>query len=120
MKLLLEEGYKVRGTVRSLANEKKVQPLRELCPQAAKNLELVEADLTSLKGWKEAVTGCPFVMHMASPFPASEPQDAEKELFQPAIEGTKLVLKICAEVGGVKRVILTSSCVAIMCKNYSF
>lgn len=50
---LQEAGYKVRGTVRSLTNPKKVGPLKELCPNAAHELELVEADLTNEACWKE-------------------------------------------------------------------
>lgn len=53
VKQLLESGeYMVRGTVRSLANEKKVAPLRNLCPENAKyELELVEADLLDKGSW---------------------------------------------------------------------
>ena len=48
---LLQQGYHVRGTVRSLDNEVKVKPLRELCPEAAHALELVEADLLIPETW---------------------------------------------------------------------
>ena len=50
---LQQAGYKVRGTVRSLSNPKKVDPLKKLCPNAAHELELVEADLTKDEGWRE-------------------------------------------------------------------
>ena len=56
VKRLLEEGYKVRGTVRSLANEKKVAPLKNLCPEAKYPLELVEADLTQSVSWEKYET----------------------------------------------------------------
>ena len=52
IKQLLEDGRKVRGTVRSLSNEEKVNPLRAL-PNAHKNLQLVEADLLKENSWKE-------------------------------------------------------------------
>lgn len=52
IKKLLEDGHKVRGTVRSLANEEKLAPLKEL-PNADKNLQLVEADLVKADSWLE-------------------------------------------------------------------
>ena len=52
IKQLLEEGYSVRGTVRSLADEDKVKKLNELCPDAENKLELVEADLTKPESWE--------------------------------------------------------------------
>ena len=46
--------YIVRGTVRSLANEKKVKPLKQLSSENAKYpLELVEADLMKKETWTE-------------------------------------------------------------------
>ena len=52
IKHLLEEGFKVRGTVRSISNEEKTEPLRKLT-NADKNLELVECDLLKEDTWKE-------------------------------------------------------------------
>lgn len=48
---LQEAGYRVRGTVRSLSNEEKVAPLKNLVPGAVHPLELVEANLDSDDGW---------------------------------------------------------------------
>jgi len=59
------------------------------------------------------------VIHVASPFPAENPRD-EMEVIGPAVEGTKNVLEACAKTkGGVKRVVLTSSCAAIYGKKAS-
>ncbi|KAK3575860.1 hypothetical protein CHS0354_034456, partial [Potamilus streckersoni] len=52
IKQLLEEGYRVRGTLRSLQDEDKVKRLNELCPDAAHKLELIEADLTKPDSWE--------------------------------------------------------------------
>lgn len=112
---LLQSGeYIVRGTVRSLSNEKKVAPLRKLKSANAKyDLELVEADLTKKESWTEAVKDCTYVLHVASPFPAANPRD-EMEVIGPAVDGTKNVLEACAKTKGtVKRVVVTSSVVAI-------
>lgn len=52
IKQLQEQGYKVRGTVRSLQDEDKVKRLNELCPEAENKLEIVEADLTKPESWE--------------------------------------------------------------------
>lgn len=112
IKILQEEGYKVRGTVRSLQNETKVKPLKELCPDARYPLELVEADLLKEDGWKEAVKDCCYVIHCASPFPSTQPSSPD-DVIKPAVDGTKTVLQACADAGTVKRVVLTSSVAAV-------
>ncbi|KAH9503821.1 hypothetical protein Btru_063923 [Bulinus truncatus] len=112
VKLLQESGYRVRGTVRSLKDEKKVKHLYNLCPSAKHRLELVEADLLLAESWTNAVKGCHYIHHVASPFPIVEPRD-ENELIKPAVDGTLNVLKAAAENGIVKRVVLTSSVAAV-------
>ena len=115
VKQLLEEGkYRVRGTVRNTKNEEKVKPVMELVPNPTRPLELVEADLTSENGWQDAVNGCTYVLHIASPFPSQQPKN-EEELIRPAVDGTLHVLKACAESGTVKRVVLVSSIAAVSC-----
>ena len=113
IKQLLEQGrFRVRGTVRSLKRDDKVKPLRELVPDATYPLRLIEADLQKPKTWTEAVEGCTYVFHVASPFPFKAPKN-ENELIQPAVDGTKNVLQACAEAGTVKRVVVTSSVAAV-------
>lgn len=110
---LQQQGrVRVRGTVRSLKREEKVKPLRNLVPDAKYPLRLVTADLQDAESWTRAVKGCTYVYHIASPFTVSSPRD-ENELIRPAVEGTLNVLKACAESGTVKRVVLTSSVVAV-------
>lgn len=109
---LLEHGYAVRGTVRSLAARDKVAHLRVLAEQTGGTLELVEADLADDEGWAAAVAGCTHVMHVASPNPPNVPKH-EDELIRPAVEGTLRVLRACADSGTVRRVVLTSSIAAV-------
>ncbi|MGH3879348.1 MAG: SDR family oxidoreductase [Actinophytocola sp.] len=104
---LIEHGYSVRGTVRSLVDPARVAHLRAL----GGDLELVEADLTDDRGWAEAVAGVDAVLHVASPFPATMPRD-EDELIRPAVDGTLRVLRASA-AAGVRRVVLTSSIAAV-------
>ncbi|KAE9552581.1 hypothetical protein FO519_004198 [Halicephalobus sp. NKZ332] len=105
---LLLVGYHVRGTVRSLKNESKVGPLRDL-EFAKERLELVEADLEDPNCWPSAVKGCDYVLHTASPFPIV----ADDSIVKTAVDGTLAVLKACAKEKTVKKVVLTSSCAAV-------
>ena len=74
-------------------------------------MSFAAADLERDAGWPEAVAGCDFVLHVASPFPSVEPKN-EDDLIRPARDGAIRVLK-AARAGGVKRVVLTSSVVAV-------
>lgn len=110
---LLQAGYRVRGTVRSLDKAARVAAsLRAAGQTDLAALECIEADLLADAGWDDAVTGCDYVIHTASPFPASVPKD-ENELIRPAREGTLRVLR-AAQRAGVQRVVLTSSIAAIV------
>jgi len=110
---LLAAGHTVRTTVRSKA-ARTAPLLEQLKAGGAKNPEAVEifaAELTADAGWAEAVAGCDYVLHVASPFPVGVPEH-EDELVVPAREGTLRVLR-AAKDAGVKRVVLTSSFAAI-------
>lgn len=120
VKQLLDSGYRVRGTVRSLQNEKKVAPLRKLgdASKVRFEIELVEADLLDEASWPRAVAGCTYVIHTASPFPVEVPRN-ESELIKPAVDGTLNVFRACVQEGStVKRVVLTSSVAAIHGDQY--
>jgi len=109
---LLEHGYRVRGTVRDLNATDKVAHLRALADQIGGALEFAQADLSRDAGWSEAVQGCDYVLHVASPFPLEVPNH-EDDLIRPAVDGTLRVLRACAASGTVKRVVQTSSVAAV-------
>ncbi|MGC1188140.1 MAG: aldehyde reductase, partial [Candidatus Acidiferrales bacterium] len=109
---LLDAGHRVRTTVRSLAREGDVRAMLKVGgAEPGDRLQFVAADLEGDAGWAEAVAGCEFVLHVASPFPPTVPKD-ENELIVPAREGALRVLR-AARDAGVKRVVLTSSFAAI-------
>jgi dihydroflavonol-4-reductase len=108
---LLERGYKVRGTLRTMTRENEVRETVNKYVNSNNRLEFVNADLTQDAGWEPAMQGCEYVFHVASPFPLLEPAD-ENELIQPAVEGTLRVLRT-AHAASVKRVMLVSSNAAI-------
>jgi dihydroflavonol-4-reductase len=109
---LLAARHEVRATVRSLKREADVRAmLKEGGVAPGAPLQFFAADLESDAGWKEAVAGCDFVLHIASPLPPAVPKN-EDELIVPAREGTLRVLRSSRDAG-VKRVVLTSSFAAI-------
>jgi len=110
---LLEHGYLVRGTVRSLTDPATATARRALTDSADGKLELVEADLTDDRGWGDAVAGCAFVYHVASPFPANAPRHVD-DLLASAVGGTVRVLSASADSGTVRRVVVTSSVAAVI------
>jgi nucleoside-diphosphate-sugar epimerase len=109
---LLSAGYDLRTTVRSLKREAGVRAmLRDAGVDATERLAFFAADLERDDGWREAVSGCDYVIHVASPIPAAAPKH-EDELIRPARDGALRVLKASRDAR-VKRVVLTSSCGAI-------
>jgi nucleoside-diphosphate-sugar epimerase len=109
---LLAAGYQVRTTVRNLKRETDVRAmLKTGGAEPGDQLSFVAADLEQDAGWPEAVAGCEYVLHVASPLPPNQPKH-EDELIAPAREGSLRVLR-AARDAGVKRVVLTSSFAAI-------
>jgi dihydroflavonol-4-reductase len=109
---LLQKGYKVKTTVRSLNKKNEVlKMLKHGGIARSDNLLFIEADLVEDKNWDKAVEGCKYVLHLASPVSLKVHKD-ENELIVPAVEGTKRILN-AAKSAGVKRVVLTSSSSAI-------
>ncbi|MBI4883772.1 MAG: aldehyde reductase [Actinobacteria bacterium] len=115
---LIEAGYRVRGTARSADRGAEVAAVLEANLSApardrlSSDFAVVVADLTADDGWAEAVKGCRFVLHVASPFPRTPPRNPD-DLIVPAREGVLRVLKAACEAA-VERVVLTSSLAAVM------
>jgi dihydroflavonol-4-reductase len=112
MLALLNDGYRVRSTVRSPERESEVRAhLKIGGVDAGDRLSFVAANLTDDLGWAEAVAGCAYVMHGASPTPSGD-QTREEDWIDPAVNGNLRVLR-AARDAGVKRVVLTSAFGAI-------
>lgn len=109
---LLKKGYAVKGSIRNLSKAQKLTETIEKHVNPNGNLEFCELDLLNDDGWDKAAADCDFVMHVASPFFSKVPKD-ENELIRPAVEGTIRALK-AAHQAGIKRVVLTSSMVAML------
>jgi dihydroflavonol-4-reductase len=108
---LLQQGYNVRATLRSLSREAEVRETISKYVQANDRLEILPGDLEQDSGWDEAMEDVEYVLHVASPFPLYEPNH-EDELITPAVQGTLRVLR-AAHTAKVGRVVQVSSTAAI-------
>ena len=105
---LLNAGYKVKTTLRSLQRKQEViEMLRHGGATSTDNVSFIVADLSNDANWDLAAENCEYVLHVASPIQLTIPKH-EDEVIRPAVEGTLRVLK-AAKNAGVKRVVLTSS-----------
>lgn len=109
---LLRRGYAVRGTVRSYAKAEAAAQSIASTGASTSQLSFCNAHLNSDEGWDEALKGAKYAIHTASPFPMEQPDDPA-DLIEPAREGT-LRLMQAAHRNMVRRVVLTSSTVAVM------
>ncbi|KAE9596063.1 hypothetical protein Lal_00031099 [Lupinus albus] len=109
--LLLDRGYTVHATVKDLNDDAETKHLQAL-DGAATRLRLFQLDLLRYDTVSAAINGCVGVFHLASPCIVDQVHDPQKELLDPAINGTMNVLKAAKEAG-VQRVVVTSSISAI-------
>jgi len=113
IRYLLEDGYTVRGTVRNPDKPNGLEHLHRLQEAHPGRLTLHKADLLDEGSYAEAMAGCELVIHTASPFLLGRVRDPEAQLVRPALDGTRNVLNSVNATPSVKRVVLTSSVVAI-------
>ncbi|GMY22528.1 phenylacetaldehyde reductase-like isoform X1 [Fagus crenata] len=111
VKFLLQRGYTVKATVRDPNNPRKMEHLLAL-DGAKERLHLFKADLLKEGSFDSLVDGCEGVFHTASPV-INNFTDPQAELIDPALKGTLNVLRSCAKVPSIKRVVITSSMAAV-------
>ena len=109
---LVERGFRVRGTVRSLGKGQRILQALAAHGTDITNIDLVEANLASDDGWKSAVAGCRYIQHIASPFPMEPPRDREA-LVPEARAGAMRVIEQ-GLAAGAERIVMTSSIVAMI------
>lgn len=107
---LLQNGYAVRGTVRSLDKEAHVRTVIGRHADVS-HLEVVAADLLRHDDWTPVMQGVDYLHHVASPFPRTIPKN-EQDIIQPAVEGSLCVLREALRAG-VKKAVVTSSIAAV-------
>lgn len=106
---LLSKGYIVHGTVRRNTPERLAHITSH--PNAAESLKVFEADLARPGSFDECTNGCKWAIHVASPY-AMDAKDPQKELVDPAVNGTLSFLRSC-KAAGVEKVVLTSSIASV-------
>eukprot|EP00929_Paragymnodinium_shiwhaense_P059275 TRINITY_DN29693_c0_g1_i1.p1 TRINITY_DN29693_c0_g1~~TRINITY_DN29693_c0_g1_i1.p1 ORF type:complete len:337 (+),score=69.27 TRINITY_DN29693_c0_g1_i1:107-1117(+) len=113
VRILLEKGYTVHGTVRDAASEAKTKHLMAL-PGASERLKLFSADLTGgTAQWTTAMAGCETVFHTATAVNFST-KDGENDIYKPGVQGVRDVLNAVVENGNeCKTFVLTSSMAAV-------
>ena len=105
---LLQQGYRVRTTLRSLDRIPDVKAMLAVAGMTNfDTLSFVQADLSDARSWRAAVEGCRYVIHPASPTPHPD-ATTEDEFVVPAVNGVRYVLQ-AAKAAGVQRVVLTSA-----------
>lgn len=104
-KMLLEQGFRVRGTIRSLGDAEKVAAVEVILP----GVELAAADLRSPEGWDAAVVDVRWVFHVASPQAVA----SETDRTGGAVQGTEYLMRAALAAGSVEKIVLTSSEAAI-------
>jgi nucleoside-diphosphate-sugar epimerase len=110
---LLELGLEVRATVRDPTDPARTGHLRHIAETSPGSLSLFRADLMEPGAFDEAVAGCQYVFHTASPLLVRGVEDPVRELIEPATRGTRNVLEAVNRSPSVRRVVLTSSVAAI-------
>src|SRR5262245_21462862 len=98
----LQAGHNVRVTLRSMSRADEVRAMIKDGGADPSGIEFAIVDVSADAGWAEAVAGCDFVLHVASPFPPMGPQ-SDDEVIIPARDGALRALKFSRDAG-VKRV----------------
>lgn len=105
---LLRAGYTVHGTVRK-NSPSTIDHLTSL--DAPGRLRVFQGDLNVPGSFDDAVEGCKYALHIASPF-CMDVENVETELIKPSVNGTLSFLRSCKKAG-VQKVVLTSSLAAL-------
>ena len=113
VKRLLDRGFDVHATVRDTRDPTRTEHLRAVARGGPGTLSLFDADLLEAAGFDRAMAGCHIVFHTASPLIVRDVADPVRDLVQPATRGTRHVLEAVNRTPSVRRVVLTSSIVAI-------
>ena len=116
VKDLLEHGLTVHAAVRDPSNTAKLAHLDALADASPGSIKYFKADLLQEGSFDDAAEGCGVIFHTASPF-TSKIKDPQRDLVDPALNGTRTVLAAANKSESVQRVVLTSSCAAIYGDN---
>jgi nucleoside-diphosphate-sugar epimerase len=120
---LVKAGYQVRAAVRSQSKVAKVEAAPSFKALNPSVEWVIVPDMTAGGAYDEAVKGAKYVVHVASPIPTlgDEPipvDKLEQYFLKTAPRGEITMLESAERSGTVKRIVVTSSVVAIMPFEY--
>ena len=111
VKSALAAGTHVRLSVRK---EEQIQTLKQLFSAKPGQLDFVIiSDISNPEAFEDKLNDVEYVLHLASPMPGKG-QDFKSDYLKPAVEGTVSILKAAKASGSVKRVVVTSSVLAVI------
>ena len=84
---LLNQGYAVNGTIRSPDRKNEIYDALQKHGTPSDNLNIFTANLTEDEGWDEAMKGCDYLMHVASPLTFEK--ESEEYFVGPAVAGVQ-------------------------------
>ena len=115
VKRLVEAGVTVHGTVRDISDPRKVTHLNQISKKGPGKIKLFQADLLDAGSFLDAMKKCTIVFHTASPFiiDAKRINNPQTDFYDPIVNGTKNILQTVDDTNTVKKVVLTSSIVAL-------
>eukprot|EP00760_Papus_ankaliazontas_P013445 PhM_4_TR15725/c0_g1_i1/m.88228 len=107
---LLARGYDVVACVRDkdAPKNKFLHDLLSKHSETSCSLKIVSADLNAAGSHDAAIAGCDVVVHVATVVKDNYEKDPYQEIINPAVEGTRDIIKSCT-THGVKRIVATSS-----------
>ncbi|MEO7047064.1 MAG: NAD-dependent epimerase/dehydratase family protein [Ferruginibacter sp.] len=108
-KIFLEENYEVKVSSTDINNKSKYEHLLSLTNAA--NLAVVALDVRDEKMLNEFVAGCNILVHAGTPF-ILDFKDAQKELFEPTVNGTRNFLNAIKKSASLKKVVIIASVAA--------
>lgn len=104
----LKAGYRLRVSVRK---DSQISKLKGIFSEYTNKIEFVIVpDITASNAFSNVLDGVDHILHLASPIASSIKKE---EMFPPALEGTLSILKSAKEVGSIKKVVITSSSLAL-------
>ena len=118
LRYALEEGYTVRAAVRSEAKAETIRrnsTLSSIKDLSSKLSFTIVPDFLADGAFDEAVKGVKYVLHVASPLTTgfTVTDDLEAGIIKPAVQGTLGLFESAKKESSVKRIVVTSSMVAI-------
>lgn len=119
IQLALKAGYSVRAAVRSQEKADAVlaTPTVKAINPGQRLTFVIVPDILADNAYDDAVKGVKFIIHAASPIIKGEGFTAEQYesgLIAPALKGTTSILNAAYKTEGIKRIVITSSEVAII------